>query len=189
MYQFRRSILAFSFVGILNPVIANANDCGKDSQDYTADRTLHIGDDVRKLKVYVSGSKIREERNINEQEKIITLRLPEQGVNYIFIPTKGDGYKLRYPPKPPPLKQKTKQTTEKQSDGTTIRRLMVFNNNEWQTISSTVCNSDNIMLTQTFILVDAKGDPMNGSLIQSNIKIEHLSNDLFEVPSNVKITE
>lgn len=166
---------------------ANAAECGNNSPDYTARRTLIIGLVTKVSKVYVSGSKVREEEDGSDGGQIVVLRLPEQGVSYVFHPDRKDALLLPFPPKPDAPKQRTRKAVDKRPDGTIVRRFQLLSGGEWRDVSTTTCRPDGVMLEQAFDFIDPHGNLLAGSLTQRDIEVGPLPKTLFEVPESIVI--
>jgi hypothetical protein len=193
MFQICRLIRGFEWlicvsVG-LAPMLfdrpAAAGECGDTSPDYSARRVLTIGDETKVSKVYISGMKMREEEAGPNGRHSVVIRLPEQGVNYVFDPGRREGVQLKLPPPPAASKTNSRQTVDKQPDGTAIRHTQLLADGEWKDVTTTVCRPDGVMLEQKFILLDTHGNLLNGRLTQSDIDVGPLSKSLFEVPASV----
>ena len=182
--------LLYASVGMLSMPFhndANAGECGNSSPDYTARRTLIIGHETKVSKVYVSDSKVREEENGSDGRQTVVLRLPEQGVSYIFDPAGKEAFLLPFPPKPDTPKQRTRKAVDKRPDGTIVQRFQLLSGGEWRDISTTTCRPDGVMLEQAFTFVDPHGNLLAGSLIQRDIEVGPLPKALFEVPEPIVI--
>jgi hypothetical protein len=165
---------------------ASAGDCGDTSPDYSARRVVTVGDETKVSKVYISGWKTREEQTGPNGRQSITILLPEQGVHYIFDPGRREGVQLKLPPRPPAAsKTNSRQTVDKQPDGTAVRHTQLLADGEWKDVTTTICRPDGVMLEQKFIFPDINGNLLNGRLTQSDINVGPLSKSLFEVPASV----
>jgi hypothetical protein len=189
MYRRRHLVQGFScFVcvaGLGFPT--QATECGPEAPDYSASRVISMGGHSRTVKVYLSGAKFREESISDHQHQIVTLVLPEQNINYLLDLTQGTGDEVHLPPRPPGPRKGAEIATDKLDDGTNIRHLRILNNGKWQELSTTVCNSQNVMTSQTFTAIDPTGQMVTGSITQDNITVGPLSKDLFKVPPNIAI--
>jgi hypothetical protein len=197
MFRIHFSTRAFerlicSIIGLVQLLCAhavNAAECGSTSPDYTARRTLIIGSETKISKVYVSGSKVREEENSPDGKKLVVLRLPDQGVGYVFDSTGHEALLLPLPPRPDAPKNSTRQTLDKHLDGTVVQRLQLLSGGEWKDISTTTCRADNVMIERAFTFIDQQGKLLAGSLTQSDIDVRPLPKTTFEVPQSVAIRD
>jgi hypothetical protein len=168
------------------PSTAFADECGNKTPDYTAHRTITIGNDVKQITVYISGEQIREEA---DNGKVITLRFPIKGDTYVFRPDDKEGIHFKAPAKPPQLTLRTRVVSDIQPNGNTLKHNQIFGDDKWQDVSTTTCRADNVMLSEQFIVVDPNKQMVRGSAQQTEISIHPLSTDLFRVPSSVNIVE
>lgn len=168
---------------------ANADECGS-SPDYVAHRSF-LADgqsgQSREYKVFFAGSSIREEQDVNNGDELITLRLLGQGITYVFSAIHQKGYEIKRPELPPPTSMRRRTNVEKQANGSTIHHNQLYSDGEWRDVSTTVCRSDNVMISQSFIMIDRDQNVIRGTITQTDVELQHLSSKLFELPTSVKI--
>ncbi len=178
-----------TYLGLWLVLIGNvvkADECGNTTPDYTAHRTIVIGNDTKQLRVYISGAKVREEA---DNGKIITLRFPEKGDTYVFRPADNTGIHFKAPARPPQLMLRTRVVSEKLPDGNILRHNQIFGDNEWKDVSTTICRADNILSSEQFVVVDPDKHMLHGTVQQNGVIIRQLPANLFEVPPSVNIVE
>jgi hypothetical protein len=186
MSQLGRFILAYS--AIAAAVLAGARltlaaECGNDTPDYTAKRTITVNGSPMVLLVFVSGSRTREEQDVGGKTMIV-LRLPEQNTSYAFDPGSKQGVRL------PPVQQKQNKTRvvdEPDADGSRLRHLQFLSDGKWVELSATKCSAVGVMLHQTFTSFDQQGRLVTGELTQTDVKIAPLPASLFRLPDGVVI--
>jgi hypothetical protein len=185
MYRCRCSITVSSWlIGTCLAVgPAAGGECGGASPDYTARRSVTIGNATEAMRVYVSGSKMREEHT--GPRSSVVIRLPEQHTTYIFNPERNEGVQLTLPPPPAP-KLDGRMVVDTRADGTISRRFQLRNETgEWTDVSTTICRADGVMLEQRFGVPDGHGNIIDSRLSQSEIVVGTIAASLFVVPPMV----
>lgn len=189
MFRIGLSILARSWIaaavgaGMAGGAIAA--ECGDNTPDYTAKRTVIVNGQPVVFAVFVSGSKVREEQDVGGK-KMFVLRLPAEHLSYAFDPDSKRGVNL---PQVEPNKINKTRVVELDQGGSRVRHLQVLSNGTWEEVSATTCSSDGIMLHQTFTSVDMQGRLVTGELTQTDIKIGRLPTSLFRLPDDVVIPQ
>jgi hypothetical protein len=162
---------------------ALADECGTDTPDYTAMRTVTVNGHTVVSQVFVSHGMMREEQDLGPA-KMVVLRLPQQHLGYVFDPASKHGVRL---PVPPDGQHRTRIVEDKMPDGSRLTHLQFLSGGNWADISITKCSRTGVMLDQSFTSFDRDGSPIRGKLLQTNIKIGPLPEGLFRLPADINI--
>ncbi len=158
-------------------------ECGVRSPDYAANRTVTVAGKTIAVRVNVSGSKVREETDLGHGARV-TIRASGRPV-VVIDPRARTGIEL---PTPRGIHLPTRSIDEVAQDGRRVRVQQVESRGQWLETSRTTCRTDGVMLGQTFVSVDARGQELSGSLMQVDIRAGSQPAALFEVPPDIKVT-
>lgn len=158
-------------------------ECGVRTPDYAAERTVTVADKTVTMRVNVSGSKVREETDMGNGVRV-TIRMSSGRRVVVFDLRTRTGMVL---PTPSNIGLPTRSINEVAKDGRLIRVQQVQSRERWLETSRTTCRANGLMLGQTFVSVDARGQEVSGSVVQDNIRVGPQPASLFEVPPDIKM--
>lgn len=162
------------------PVTARASECGAPGPDYTAERTVTVGDSAQRMMVYVSGPLVREETSTPSGTRV-TIRDTRLGRTTLFDPRSGRSTALPMPPRPQQL-AKTRTLGETGPDGSHVQVVQFQRDGAWLDLSRAHCRPDRVMTRQTFVSLDPAGHEVKGTITQTQIKVAPLPPSLFKPP-------
>jgi hypothetical protein len=132
------------------------------------------------MQVFVSGNRLREEHSLKDG-KAVVLRFPEHD-SVAFNTSTRTGVRLQTPP---PRPKNMRDVVERAQDGTVLRRLQFLTDGIWLDLLVTRCSPAGIMLHQFFTAFDNSGNPLNGELIQIDIRIGPVPEEAFQLPKDI----
>ncbi len=159
-------------------------ECGVRTPDYAAERTVTVAGKTVAMRVNVSGSNVREETDVGNGLRV-TIRASSGRRVVVFDLQTRTGMVL---PTPSNIGLPTRSIDEVAKDGRRIRVQQVESRGRWLETSRTTCRGDGVMLDQTFVSVDARGQELSGSVAQGNIRVDSQPASLFEVPPDITMT-
>jgi len=178
----RRAVLCAALPIVFGPHASAWADCGLRAPDYAATRTVIVGGDTVAIRVNVSGPNVREEVDLGNGPRV-TLRTTGKPV-VVFDPRARTGVEL---PTPRGTHPPTRSIDEVDRDGRRVRVQQVESRGRWLETSRTTCRTDGVMLDQTFVSVDARGQELAGRAAQVDIRVGSQPASLFEVPPDIKL--
>jgi hypothetical protein len=170
---------------VLAGTAAAANECREfGGPSYSATRTADILGKTITSKVYVSGDREREEMT-DGGKTIIRIREPK-GMT-AFDETSKSGIFIPAPAMPKKSEKDPNTRVEKEKRGDTHAITIQRKKGEgWVDVVGVVCRSDGVLVERTFPVVD-KGKHGQGVVRHTNIQLEPIGPERFEVPADVKI--
>lgn len=164
---------------------ALANECVRVAAgSYSADRSVSGPDGTQRVRIYVSGSKKREEGPGQAGPEVKISSSPSSGI-VVFNPEKGTG--LRLPAPPSQKRRDIKVDSRDQGDGTVTVSITADVNGQLQQISQMTCRKDGVLVEARHTIPDERGNPKGTLVIRdSNVVVGPQPASLFAVPSGVK---
>ena len=164
--------------------LAGRAECGLATPDYAAERTVDVDGKISRMRVHVSGAKIREETDLGQGVRV-TIRDPEQGRVVVFDPATAQGTAL---PAPHGGRLPSRHQDQATPEGGRTRTLQVERAGRWLDLSRTTCRMDGIMVRQSFASLDPAGREVSGTVVQNQIQVAPQSPSLFELPSGLRLS-
>ncbi len=159
-------------------------ECGLAAPDYAAERIVDVSGNVSRMRVHVSGGKMREETDLGQGVRV-TIRDPEQGRVVVFDPATAQGTAL---PAPHGGRLPSRHQDEATPEGGRTRTLQVERAGRWLDLSRTTCRMDGIMVRQSFVSLDPAGREISGTVMQTQIQVAPQLPSLFELPSGLRLS-
>jgi len=183
-----RHIPAFSVMlalcGAFAPA-AVANECSKVAPgSYSAERSVSGPDGTQRAKVYVSGSKKREEGPGQRGPEVKITTSPTSGT-VVFAPENKTG--LRLPAPPNQRRRDIKVNSQDRGDGTVVVTITADVNGQQQQISQMTCRKDGVLVEARHTIPDERGNAKGTLVIRdSNVVVGPQPASLFAVPAGIK---
>lgn len=181
-------VLAPACVMLLLPGTVLAGICSKfGSPSYQADRTVSIGGETIRSKIFVSGA--RERQEIAAPGGRTEVRLAAGGAIIIFDPAAKTGMRLPPPPVPKIRLAKENVRIGVHDDGPTkiVKMEVRDDKGDWKVTEEAVCRNDGIILSQQFTVGGTGGQVVSGQMSQSAISVGPQDQALFKLPSDVRL--
>lgn len=178
------AVLALCAASAFAPAAA-ANECVKVAPgSYSADRSISGPDASLRVKVFVSGSKLREEGSGQAGPEVKIMSAPGQGT-VLFNPETKVGSRLPAPPNT--RRRDIKVNSQDRGDGTVVVTITADVNGQQQQISQMTCRKDGVLIEARHTIPDEQGNPKGTLVIRdSNVVVGAQPASLFAVPSGVK---
>lgn len=164
---------------------AAANECIKVAPgSYSADRSISGPDASLRVKVFVSGGKLREESSGQAGPEVKIMNGPGQGVT-LFNPETKVGSRLPAPPNT--RRRDIKVNSQDRGDGTVVVTITADVNGQLQQISQLTCRKDGVLIEARHTIPDEQGNSKGTLVIRdSNVVVGPQPASLFAVPGGVK---
>jgi len=161
------------------------NECSKFGKpSYEADRTVSIGGQVTRSRVYVSGGTERAEIDHNGRTEIIILT-PTEFIS--FDPVAKMGFRRRLAGGKPPAAQAGSIRVREEQAGANRRLILEgrSDSGEWTIINQVVCRSDGALLSKDSSV------PINGAMVPTSMSQSirpagAMDRSLFVPPSDIR---
>ncbi|HEV2509104.1 hypothetical protein [Bosea sp. (in: a-proteobacteria)] len=165
--------------------VATANECLKVAPgSYSADRSISGPDASLRVKVFVSGGKLREESSGQAGPEVKIMSAPGRGV-VLFNPETKVGSRLPAPPNT--RRRDIKVNSQDRGDGTVLVTITADVNGQPQQISQLTCRKDGVLIEARHTIPDEQGNSKGTLVIRdSNVVVGPQPASLFAVPGGVK---
>jgi hypothetical protein len=162
-------------------------ECAKFGRpSYTADRTVDIGGQTIRSKVFVTPQVEREELTVSGRQEV-HLSTGRSQTTYNLETNTGIVQTAPAPP-PKPAKDKVRIREEDQGGSKVLTLELIDDQGNWRQIGQTTCRPDGAVLAKTFILtLPGSSDIVTGRMTQNITATGPLDPGLFKVPAQVKI--
>jgi hypothetical protein len=180
-----RTLLGTAAICLLPVGQAFAGECVRVAPgSYSADRSVSGPDGSQSMKVYVSGSKRREEGPGQFGPEVRIVEGTGRAV-VAFNPENKIG--MRLPPPPNARRKDIKVSAKDQGDGTMLLTMTADVNGQVEQISQMTCRKDGVLIEARHNLPDAQGHSKGTLVIRdSNVVVGPQPASLFQVPGGLK---
>lgn len=164
---------------------ATANECFKIAPgSYSADRSISGPEASLRVKIFVSGGKLREEGSGQAGPEVKIMSAPGQGVT-LFNPETKVGSRLPAPPRN--HRRDIKVNSQDRGDGTVLVTITADVNGQQQQISQMTCRKDGVLIEARHTMPDEQGNSKGTLVIRdSNVVVGPQPASLFAVPAGIK---
>ncbi len=164
---------------------ATANECIKVAPgSYSADRSISGPDASLRVKVFVSGGKLREEGSGQAGPEVKIMNGPGQGT-VLFNPETKVGSRLPAPPNK--RRGDIKVSSQDRGDGTVVVTITADVNGQQKQISQMTCRKDGVLIEARHTIPDEQGNSKGTLVIRdSNVAVGPQPASLFAVPGGIK---
>ena len=164
---------------------ASANECVKVAPgSYSADRSISGPNSSLRVKIFVSGGKLREESSGQVGPEVKIMNGPGQST-VLFNPETKVGSRLPAPPHN--RRRDIKVSSQDRGDGTVVVTITADVNGQQQQISQMTCRKDGVLVEARHTIPDEQGNPKGTLVIRdSNVVVGPQPASLFAVPAGIK---